>query len=41
VTGPGIDQMQRKIASLFNEPEPAKIAYQVARSIGTTQGSRR
>ena len=40
-TGPVIDEMQRKIAEMFGDPEPPKIVYHTAHSIGGALGSRR
>lgn len=40
-TGPVIDEMQRKIAALFGEPEPPKIVYHTAHTIGGASGQRR
>lgn len=40
-TGPVIDEMQRKIAELLGEPEPPKIEYHVARSIGSARAVER
>ncbi|MBM4242220.1 MAG: hypothetical protein FJ148_00165 [Deltaproteobacteria bacterium] len=36
-TGPAIDEMQRKIAALFGDPEPPKIVYHTARSISAAR----
>lgn len=36
-TGPAIDEMQRKIAALFGDPEPARIVYHTARSISAAR----
>lgn len=40
-TGPVIDEMQRKLAAMFGEPEPPKIVYHTARSIGAALETRR
>lgn len=40
-TGPVIDEMQRKLAKMFGEEEPPKIAYHTAHSIAAARGTRR
>ena len=40
-TGPVIDEMQRKIAEMFGDPEPPKIVYHTAHSIGGVMEPRR
>jgi multicomponent Na+:H+ antiporter subunit E len=40
-TGPVIDEMQRKLAEMFGDPEPPKIVYHTAHSIAAARGARR
>jgi multicomponent Na+:H+ antiporter subunit E len=40
-TGPVIDEMQRKLAKMFGEEEPPKIAYHTAHSVAAARDTRR
>ena len=40
-TGPVIDEMQRKLAAMFGEPEPPKLRYHVAYTIAGAHGEPR
>jgi multicomponent Na+:H+ antiporter subunit E len=40
-TGPVIDEMQRKLADLFGEPEPPKLRYHVAYTIAGAREDKR